>query len=87
MERSGHNPLNTISESFGADPQETYADIVKRLKAGDRSRFYLPVIYAINRSPAFRFCEQPDRRVIQQFLKDNMTDAVKPEHRPDFYRC
>lgn len=87
MERSGHNPLNTISESFGADPQETYADIVKRLKAGDRSRFYLHVIYAIDRSPAFSVCEQPDRRVVQQFLRDNMTDAVKPEHRSDFYRC
>lgn len=87
MERSGHNPLNTISESFGADPQETYANIVKRLKAGDRSRFYLPVIYAINRSPNFKICDQSDRRVVQRFLWDHATDAVKREHRSDFYRC
>lgn len=87
MERSGHNPINTISESFNTDPKETYAEIVQRLKAGDRSSFYLSVIYAIDRSPTFSVCEQPDRKIVQQFLKDNMTDEVKPEHRPDFYSC
>lgn len=87
MERSGHNPINTISDSFGADPQESYVDIVGRLKSGDRSRFYLSVIYAINRNPSFQFCEQPDRKIVQQFLKEIETDAVSAENRPAFYNC
>jgi len=87
MERSGHNPKMTIEASFRAEPRETYSAIVKRIKMGDNSRYYLGVIYEINRSRGFRICSQPDRSIVQSYLSGI---AEYPGHlrlRPDFYSC
>ncbi|MEJ7777004.1 MAG: hypothetical protein WKF52_06440 [Sphingomicrobium sp.] len=87
MERSWHNPLMTISESFNKDPKETYDQLINRLKAGDQSRFYLSVIYSIDESYNFNICDQDDRKVVQSYLRKIATDAVRESDRPDFYRC
>lgn len=87
MERSGHNPLVTISGAFNKEPEMTYDIIVNRLKSGDRSRYYINVLYEINRQENFDICNQPDRKIVQRYLWDLATDAVPPSRRADFYRC
>ena len=87
MERSGHNPLMTISGAFNNQTERTYRLIVDRLVAGDRSRHYVRVLYEINRQDDFEICDQPDREIVQTYLWDLATDAVPPDRRPDFYRC
>lgn len=86
MERSGHNPPMTIEFSFSAEPSETYNLIVKRLRNGDRSRYYQGVIYDINRS-SFKICAQPDRRIVQEYLLGITGYPGHEKDRPDFYTC
>lgn len=87
MERSGHNPPMTISESFKDKPQKTYDELVKRLQSGDESRYYLSIFYSVDRASTFSICDQPNRKVVQTYLRKIATDAVSPADRPDFYSC
>lgn len=87
MERSGHNPPMTISESFSDAPQETYALIRNRIEAGAESRYYIPVLYEINRQDNFSICDQEDRKIVQDYLWRFATNAVRPEERANFYTC
>lgn len=87
MERSGHNPLMTISGSFSDDPQKTYDAIVSRIDSGDTSRSYVRILYEINRQGDFAICGQPNRKAVQGYLWDMATDAVQPKDRADFYTC
>jgi hypothetical protein len=85
--RSGHNPKMTIVSSFFNNPEETYKIIVDSVKSGDKGRYYLDIIYEINRNPAFDMCEKQDRMVVQRYLWSLATDAVRKENRPKFYSC
>ncbi len=87
VQRSSHNPPQTITESFGGKPSETYRALVDRIRRGDTSRHYQGVLYEIDRNPSFAICDQPDRKVVQDFLWSIATNAVKPSDRPAFYRC
>lgn len=87
LERSGHNPLMTISGAFDDEPQETYDAIVRRIGAGDISRSYVRILYEINRQDDFAICDQPNRKVVQDYLWNMATDAVQPKDRADFYTC
>lgn len=87
MDRSGHNPTMTIRFSFSSQPKDTYNSIIKRIKSGDKSIYYSAIIFAIDGEHNFRICTQPDRKIIQDYLWHVATDAVKDEHRPDFYTC
>lgn len=86
-ERSGHNPQMTIDGSFSSRPVETYKAIVRRLKNGDNSRYYLGAIYEINRSRGFRICSQPDRSVVQSYLAGMTGYPGQKQNQPDFYTC
>lgn len=86
-ERSGHNPQMTIEGSFSSRPVETYKSIVRRIKSGDTSRYYLGVIYEINRSPNFRICSQPDRAVVQSYLATMIGYPGEKRNQPNFYTC
>ena len=85
--RSGHNPQMTINGSFSSRPAETYKSIVRRIKNGDTSRYYLGAIYEINRSPKFKICSQPDRSVLQSYLAGMTGYPGQKQHQPDFYTC
>lgn len=87
LNRDGPNPKMTIISAFDSVPYETYHEITRRIADGDDSRYYLSVLYEINRSEHFSICAQSDRRVVQRYLWRIATNAVQPEHRPDFYRC
>jgi hypothetical protein len=87
MERSGHNPKMTIGASFSTNPESTYKSLVDRIRRGDNSRYYLGVIYEINRSPSFKICDQPDRKVVQGYLGGIVSYPGQKQYRPDFYDC
>lgn len=87
LERAGHNPPTTVSESFSGEPVATYEAILRRIRSGDHSPYYLGVIYAINRSPNFDMCRRQDRVVVQKYLRAIATDEVSPSNRPAFYSC
>lgn len=87
MERSGHNPQMTIEASFSAQPVETYKSIVNRIRHGDKNRYYLGVIYEINRSPGFKVCSQLDRAIVQSYLSGLGGYPDQEQYRPDFYNC
>ena len=87
MERSGHNPQMTIEGAFSKQPDETYKAIVRRLKNNDRSRYYLSVLYEINRSPNFKICSQPDRKIVQTYLLTVVDYPEGGRFHPDFYSC
>jgi hypothetical protein len=86
-ERSGHNPQMTIEASFSSQPAETYKSIVNRIRNGDTSRYYLGIIYEINRSPEFKICSQPDRKVVQAYLSGITGYPGQERDQPDFYSC
>lgn len=86
-ERSGHNPQMTIEGSFSGRPTETYASLVRRIRHGDKSRYYLGVFYEINRSPNFKICSQPDRSVVQSYLSTMTGYPGQKQNQPDFYKC
>lgn len=86
-ERSGHNPKMTIEGSFLSRPTETYASLVRRIKLGDKSRYYLGVFYEINRSPNFKICSQPDRSIVQSYLSTMTGYPGQKQNQPDFYKC
>lgn len=85
--RSGHNPQMTIVSSFVDRPQETYQSLVRRITAGDNSRYYLPVIFEIDGRGNFTICDQKDRKILQEYLWSIATNAVKTGDRPTFYTC
>lgn len=85
--KSGHNPKMTIDESFSDRPAETYKAIVRRIRNGDTGRYYLGVIYNINRSPGFRICSQPDRSIVQSYLAGITGYPGQKKLQPDFYIC
>lgn len=87
LDKSGHNPKMTIVSSFYNNPEESYAIIVDHVRRGDGGRYYLDVIYEINRNPSFDMCKKHDRRVVQRYLWSMATDAIKKEDRPKFYSC
>lgn len=87
VQGSSHNPPHTIIEAFNEEPLKTYEALVERIRAGDANRHYLGVYYEIDRSASFSICEQPDRKIVQNYLWSIATDAVRPEQRADFYRC
>ena len=87
MERSGPNPKMTIEASFSDKPNETYRSIVKHLRSGDKSRYYLGIIYEINRSPSFKLCNQPDRKIVQDYLGGMPRYPEQSKSQPDFYTC
>jgi hypothetical protein len=87
MERSGHNPQMTIEASFSTQPAETYKSIVNRIRHGDKNRYYLGVIYEINRSPQFKICSQSDRSVVQSYLFGIAGYPGQERYQPDFYSC
>src|SRR5687768_13099798 len=68
VQRSSHNPPQTITEAFGAKPDETYRALVNRLEEGDDSRYYQGIFYEIDRSATFSICDQPDRAIVQKYL-------------------
>ncbi|MBB3360367.1 MULTISPECIES: hypothetical protein [unclassified Novosphingobium] len=87
MERSGANPQMTIEGAFSKQPSETYEALINRIKRGDHSRYYLGVIYEINRSDKFEICSQPDRRIIQSYLRGIAGYPGQERQQPDFYNC
>jgi len=87
VRRSGHPPSMDMVPAFKADPGPTYGEIIKRLRSGDRNRYYQMIIYEIDGPKGFKICDQQDRRVIQDFLNEIATPAVKLKDRPDFYFC
>lgn len=87
LARSGHNPLMTISGAFDDEPQKVYDAIVGRISSGDVRRSYVRILYEINRQDDFSICDQPNRKVVQDYLWDMATDAVQPKDRADFYTC
>jgi hypothetical protein len=87
MEQSGHNPQMTIEASFSAQPTETYKSVINRIRHGDKSRYYLGIIYEINRSPGFKVCSQPDRAVVQSYLSGIEGYPGQAQHQPEFYSC
>lgn len=87
MSHAGHNPLNTIEGSFANQPVETYKSIVKRIRHGDKSRYYIGVIYEINRSSEFKICSQPDRAILQSYLDGFIGYPNHERYDPDFYSC
>lgn len=86
-ERSGHNPLMTIDHSFSKRPLEAYRSIVKRIEAGDTSRYYLGVIYDIDGSDGFKICAQADRKIVQGYLARITGYPEHWKYQPDFYNC
>jgi hypothetical protein len=86
-ERSSHNPQMTIDGSFSSRPVETYASLVRRIKRGDTSSYYLGVIYAIDRPPHFTICSQPDRSVVQSYLAAFPGYPGAKQYQPNFYTC
>jgi hypothetical protein len=86
-QRSGHNPKMTIEGSFTSRPVETYKAVVRRIRSGDTSRYYQGVIYAIDESPNFKICSQPDRKVVQSYLASRTGYPGNERYRPDFYTC
>lgn len=87
VQRSSHNPPHRITEAFSEEPLKTYRALVERIQAGDANHHYLGVLFELDRSPSFSICEQPDRKIVQDYLWGIATGAVRPEHRPNFYRC
>ena len=87
VQSSSHNPPHTIVDAFNQDPQKAYQSLVGRIRSGDTNRHYARVVFEIERSPSFSICEQPDRQIVQNYLWKIATNAVRPEDRPDFYRC
>jgi hypothetical protein len=86
-EKSGHNPQMTIEGAFANRPVETYNAIVRRIRDGDTSRYYLGVIYEINRSPRFKICSQSDRAVVQTYLSNMNGYPGQKRDQPSFYTC
>ena len=90
-QRSGHNPKMTIEAIFATQPQETYRAIVKRLKSGNQSRFHMGVLYEIDASAGFKICDQPDIKIVQDYLAELSADfPAQPGIGfldPDFYTC
>ncbi len=84
---SRHNPPHTIESAFQGDAVETYKLIVRRILEGDENRYYIPVIYEIDRDEDFSICRMDDRKVVQEFLWRNATSAVPPDKRAEFYYC
>jgi hypothetical protein len=87
MSRDGPNPTRTIIGSFSDNPQSIYAEIVRRIQSENDSRYLVPILYEINRNVGFDICEMNDRKIVQNYLSKNATEAVAPMDRPEFYRC
>lgn len=83
---SGHNPIDTVENDFDDQPAQTYEIIKRRIKSGDRSRYYAGVIFDIDGKLGFRICDQPDRADIQSYLASVAPDMDSPEFRR-LYTC
>lgn len=85
IHRSGHTPPATISEDFQDNPLQTYQSIVRRIKSGDLDEAYIRVLYGIDESNDFKICNQPDRNVVQNYIRQIYVHRIKFE--PPFYSC
>jgi len=87
MSLDGPNPSTTIIGAFAPNPLEAYEEIVRRIRSGTDTRYFVSILYEINRNDQFDICEMDDRKIVQTYLWEYATDAVAPMDRPDFYRC